>query len=444
MDSTRDKARLGLHVDRVPLKRAYRSYATAEAGREPYTLTVDMAGVLDLAGNAGAGQASTRWETRALNHAPFLGPLADRFIGFGSTLLVTNAATDPDATDRLRFSLDPGAPAGMVIHPTNGVLRWRPAFAQVPGSNEVTVRVTDDGVPPLSSAQSFKVIANDILELVLGEVVVRAGTNGAVGLRLFSSAGLTNLEFTVEFLPDRLTNVSLAAVSPVLASVTTRQLTSTNAVLKFRTASGRVLQGTQELAQLVFLASPDQHSAFVPLRPVGIVALSSANLRVTNSIIRDGRVVVLAEESLLEAILSADGRRQLALYGKPGHVYDLESTADLVSREPWRQRWRSPMLRVLRVFEVPEDEELSAFYRARELVTTEPLILLGTAFGQSMSLSLFGEPGQVYVLESTESLQAHPAWVQWQSVKISNSFQEFPLMPTSRMRFLRARGPIRE
>lgn len=102
------------------------------------------------------------------------------------------------------------------------------------------------------------------------------------------------------------------------------------------------------------------------------------------------------------------------------------------------------MISFLRFFEVPEEEELSAFYRARELVTIEPRILLETAFGGSMSLSLFGEPGREYVLESTESLLAHPAWVQWQSVTLSNSFQELPLMPTSGMRFLRVRGPIRE
>src|SRR5438477_9927495 len=83
------------------------------------------------------------------NQAPVLAPLADWAVGPEVGIIFTNSATDPDIpTNRLTFSLDPGAPAGAKVNPTNGVFRWRAKRSQAPSTNVVVVRVTDDGVPP--------------------------------------------------------------------------------------------------------------------------------------------------------------------------------------------------------------------------------------------------------------------------------------------------------
>src|SRR5207249_1051458 len=49
-------------------------------------------------------------------------------------------------------------PAGASINTTNGIFSWTPTEAQGPGTNDFTVIVTDNGVPPLSATQSVEVI----------------------------------------------------------------------------------------------------------------------------------------------------------------------------------------------------------------------------------------------------------------------------------------------
>jgi len=56
----------------------------------------------------------------------------------------------------LTFTLDAGAPASAVINRTP-LLAWRPEPWQAPSANPITVRVTDDGAPPLSSSATFTV-----------------------------------------------------------------------------------------------------------------------------------------------------------------------------------------------------------------------------------------------------------------------------------------------
>jgi len=62
-------------------------------------------------------------------------------------------ATDPDAGDVLTFSLDV-SPTGMSIDSGSGLIAWTPGAQQV-GSNDVTVRVTDDR--GLFDTQSFSI-----------------------------------------------------------------------------------------------------------------------------------------------------------------------------------------------------------------------------------------------------------------------------------------------
>ena len=97
-----------------------------------------------------------------VNRAPVLTVPADQTINELSTLVVTNSATDADLpANTLTFSLEPGAPDGASINPTNGVFTWTPTEAQGPGTNVITVRVTDDGSPPSSDTRSFTVVVNE-------------------------------------------------------------------------------------------------------------------------------------------------------------------------------------------------------------------------------------------------------------------------------------------
>mgnify|MGYP003345615171 CR=1 FL=1 len=97
------------------------------------------------------------------NSPPSLAPILSLSVPEGQTLWVTNSATDPDPIQQtLRFSLDPGAPEGAAIDPVSGLLSWTPSEAQGPGNYTITVRVTDNGVPPLSDAKSFTVSVSEV------------------------------------------------------------------------------------------------------------------------------------------------------------------------------------------------------------------------------------------------------------------------------------------
>jgi Putative Ig domain len=98
---------------------------------------------------------------REVNSAPALPSQPDRTINELSTLVVTNTATDNDIPrNALSYSLL-NPPDGVQID-TNGVVTWTPSESQGPGTNTITVVVTDDGQPPLSATNSFVVVVDEI------------------------------------------------------------------------------------------------------------------------------------------------------------------------------------------------------------------------------------------------------------------------------------------
>lgn len=92
----------------------------------------------------------------ATNHPPVLASVPNSTILEQTTLTFTNSATDPDG-NALTYSLDPPSPSGASVNPTTGVFTWTPTEAQGPVATNVTIRVTDNGSPPLSDAKTFTV-----------------------------------------------------------------------------------------------------------------------------------------------------------------------------------------------------------------------------------------------------------------------------------------------
>jgi len=102
------------------------------------------------------GRLNLRRALSEANAAPAIGGIADRTVTWGTTITVTASASDPD-NNELKFSLDPGAPAGATINEWTGEFSWTPSQSQAPGRYVITVRVTDNGSPPASAATSFTV-----------------------------------------------------------------------------------------------------------------------------------------------------------------------------------------------------------------------------------------------------------------------------------------------
>ena len=93
-----------------------------------------------------------------VNLPPVLAAISNRTVHAGMAVTFTNSASDPDLpANLLGYSLDPGAPAGASVQPSSGVFAWQTSTLNAGTTNPVTVRVTDDGVPPLSDTNSFSI-----------------------------------------------------------------------------------------------------------------------------------------------------------------------------------------------------------------------------------------------------------------------------------------------
>src|SRR5207244_7954574 len=53
------------------------------------------------------------------------------------------------------------AEVGVVLESCTGVLTWTPTEAQGPSTNLITLKVTDNGVPPSSDSRSFMVVVTE-------------------------------------------------------------------------------------------------------------------------------------------------------------------------------------------------------------------------------------------------------------------------------------------
>ena len=107
------------------------------------------------------------------NRSPVFGALNNQTAVEGSLLSFAVPATDPDApAQQVTFSLEPGAPAGASINTTTGVFSWTPTASQGPSSNVITIRVTDNGVPPISVTHNLSIVVNDKVPVFAAPSVV--------------------------------------------------------------------------------------------------------------------------------------------------------------------------------------------------------------------------------------------------------------------------------
>jgi hypothetical protein len=142
------------------------------------------------------------------NTAPVLGAISDKYVYRGQTVQLTATATDAQsAYETLTFSLS-NAPVGASINPSSGVFSWVTTNAAAPGTNSVTVRVTDNGMPPLSDAKAFSVFVSPPPQFT----GVTAGTNGQIQI-MFNT--LPGQDYQVQF-KDHLTDAGWTTLGGIL------------------------------------------------------------------------------------------------------------------------------------------------------------------------------------------------------------------------------------
>lgn len=299
-----------------------------------------------LAANYSIGFSNGTLTVTGTNQPPVLAAFTNVTLLPGQLLSVRVYASDPNG-DRLSFSLDPGAPEGALVTnlvtrfpqpATNTIFRWRPTRGQSSTTNLITIRVTDDGLPPMSAAQTLTVVVQDYAEISLGSTNLQCGQTVAVPIYLASSDGVTNLDFSIRWPTAYLSNATLAAAAPAVASLS---LQDQGASLKvsMRAAPGQVLGGTQPLALLSFEAITNDFSAFVQLPVENASAVKPNGSLYANYITHAAMIAVVEGQPLLWASLSTNVTRNLTLYGRLGTSYQLQSSADLAAPSAWGLAW---------------------------------------------------------------------------------------------------------
>src|SRR5205807_1052936 len=126
---------------------------TEAQGPGIYQLTIR---VTDNGLPAASAAETIRITVNEVNRSPKLTAIGNKTINEGSLLAFTNSATDGDIPSQLlSYSLDAGAPDGAGIEPRTGVFTWTPTEVQGPNSYPITIRVTDNGSPPATAAETI-------------------------------------------------------------------------------------------------------------------------------------------------------------------------------------------------------------------------------------------------------------------------------------------------
>jgi hypothetical protein len=300
--------------------------------------------VLDIAGDrldakfiTSTGTTNDYFTILKTNAPPVLDPIADQVVEANQALVLTNFARDfvlPG--EELEFSLL-SAPVGARIRnlsSTNAVFSWVPACAQGGTTNIVIVQVSDHGTPPLSATQSFVVTVPDCVQVGLGRAVVRAGDMVSVPVELLATVALSNVVFQATYPAERFTNATLlinpqqVAAAPLFNQPGNGLL---DVGLEFQ--SNHTLRLSTNIATLGFTIFSNQSSAFVWLTLPDVVAQRFDGSVVTNAYGVSGRVVVVGEEPLLEALHAPSNQVMLLQYAVPDSLIRLEWRTNVIAAD---------------------------------------------------------------------------------------------------------------
>lgn len=357
-----------------------------------------------------------------VNSPPRLEPIVTCYaVTVGDSLNVTNRASDTDIpAQRLTFDLIWPTNSGARLNPTNGVFTWRPGRDFASSTQYFTIRVTDDGSPSMSDTETLCIIVSDYLEVGLGSTVMRTEQSSNVDITVYSSAGVTNICFILEYDETRLVNLAVLPVNPsqiCLATVT--PLSNNYALICLSTCPSELLVGTEKIADLHFTALPNS-SAFVPLRFIDIAARRNDGQIIPSVAGRNGRVVIIGNEPLLELTRHADSSIWLTVYGKPGSSYQILSSVSLPAVQ-WDSFTTMGLLGLSNSVQVTNTSLPALFFHAYELMADQPVIDVLDSGDGSGDLVLFGTSGSTYIVETTTDLTGATDWTST-TVPLTNSF----------------------
>jgi hypothetical protein len=127
-----------------------------------------------------------------VNTLPTLVPIANQTVNVGQTVAFTASATDTDQPPQtLTFALLSGA-TNATLNTNSGAFSFRPLVTQANSTNSFTLKVSDNGTPPLSATQSFSVFVNPLALPGISNISV-AGVQFS-----FSVSGQSGPDYAIE------------------------------------------------------------------------------------------------------------------------------------------------------------------------------------------------------------------------------------------------------
>lgn len=224
------------------------------------TLVFDLPNEPIRSFSGGNGVLSTATGLGVLEHLAFV-PAAG--VGTYEAFLDNFIVTTPMA---LTYSLS-NAPPGAVIDPATGVFSWTPTEAQGPGIYNITVKVTDNNLPPLSDSKSFQVtVAETNAAPALAAITNRAVHAGTlVTFTNFASDSdipANTLTFSLD--PGAPSGASMGAANGIFSWLTTDVGIGTSNYITARvTDNGVPSQNDTKSFAILVLARPAIQSASV-------------------------------------------------------------------------------------------------------------------------------------------------------------------------------------
>lgn len=306
---------------------------------------------------------------RAHNAADTESPFSNEALFCGLTVspgtCVQQCAIPTNSTgDQLTFSLAGNAPAGATIDSTNGVFVWRPGLDDASTTNVISVTITDNTNPSLSSSETLLVVVTDYLQTGLGSTTAQAGQSAALPISWVASDEITNLQVKVAWPTGLLGTPTLTFAPPVVAG--SLQMQDAAAVVTLQVAPGQSSALGHTVAQLNFQAPPGQPSAFVDVPVTAVGGIKSDGAWYRNVTAESGQVVLVGSSPLLQLQRSAAQSHSLTLFGSPGISYQVQMATNLAPPVVWVPLLNHQQINVSDSLDL-DDPQPTTYYRLRQL-----------------------------------------------------------------------------
>jgi hypothetical protein len=365
----------------------------------------------------------------------------------GETLSLSVTASTPNPLNILTFSIGSGAPAGVSIDPVSGHLTWPTSPALGGTTNSISIIVTDNGQPPLSSTSAVTVVLLRVVNPPVLAPIANYRINEATLLVITNSATDNNL-------PPRPITFSLGAGAPANATInpvagvfqwrpTAAQAPSTNLIAVMVTDDGiPPLSATQQFTVIVRPVANEFVLVFGSTNllagqssSVPIIVASSLNLTSVTATLQTPAVfltnLTLASTSgeTTGTLLESLGQDQYAIgltldpAASPGGSRAVAKLNFLA--RPQSHSATVPLLALtasaLQASGLAADKPGKVSGHVI-IVGTEPILEASLTTNFTPLLTLYGNPGSTYQLNYTTNLLS-PNWKPGAIVALTNLSQ---------------------